>query len=1441
MAGIKERLIQVVLRGKDELSGEAAKSTEALDELRVAGEQLQDALKETEGAAKLAGQLDNTRTVAERAQKAYLKAQEDVARLRGELDAAPSTKGIESALKNAEMNAREASREVRKLSAALQSAPEDAGIAAALKEAERYASEASTEVEKLRADLDRVPPNTGLTAALKEAERNARAVGREYDRLRDAEAQLADAAQAAGIDTANLTVEQQRLESAVAGAKEAIKANGDAIDQMRGSTAKANRELREHEQRERELQQAKRAAALDAIRHAGAVERAAESQRNAAAQAREARDGQQQLNEVTATYGQRLRDTARSMAAYVAGFFAIDAAVTAVRNGITAMLQAGDKTERLGNQMEAMMGSIKGGEQATAWIKDFAKTTPLAVADVTEAFAQLKTFGVDPMGGALQALVDQNEKLGGGQDRLLGIVTAVGQAWGKQKLQTEEILQLVERGVPAWDMLSAATGESTVKLMEMASAGQLGREAITALIDEMGRSASGSAAANMSTLTGLASQLGDVWSGFLTRVADSGALDYAKGRLQALLDTIERMSADGSLDAMAKGWSDRFVSLTSSIEGAGQWVVRHATELKALAATYAAFKIAGMVSSMVEWGASVQRSSLQLRAMTVETNAATAATLRLSAAQKVNAAAQAGLAKVGGAAVSAGASLLSLAGRMSIYGAAAYMAADAGEALGNWLGKHSQAAKDAEAAIERIRQQMLAQYDQALQTAQGMQVVTDVQVKSTAELRKASDSEREGYRERLKAQEEYQKAQLKTAMYGKEAGKVTEQEYQKAAAALASTRKALADLEPAAKAAADALKGDLTTGALGLVAKFNELKRGGKDVDEVLAELGKGFDPRNAEQLRDMGQTLQYLGQYGVLSGEQIQQFLSERLEKLSGEELVRLQQVAQQVFTGMGRDAEALGLTMDASLNTALAKLGLDLEQINTGFDKGTRDIIDGFDQVIAQTAASGKSAEDSARIIVAAFQSAREKIDDPDALKQLEGAYKAWQGTSTEAAMAARSRMSELQTEAKESAKAITGMEDALTKVGAAANAMELANIGVAASRAFHEGRMSAEQYARVQEEIKAKYAELSSAARETGQAAEQGAEQATKSQQMHTEALKDSILTNEELRRISGQRMEEERRASGELMEMQRKGQVVVERDMSAMEDFFGGVMSRAREPLAAMSAAALEMYDRLRGISSTSVGIDTSGLEATRASLRGVSDELASVQMAQTELLSKSNTGFSKWSLGTQRASLEVQQAYLGQKARLQDLMESHQSGEMSLESFISAAKGAAGGLNLLDDSDLSSLKSALASAEQQMQALGDSTRNTLEGLQSELDQLQGREADVEARRFAQRRRELEAQREEARGSGNNQAVADLTRALAVLRDIEAETAQQRFAKAKQAVEPQQSAAPAAPQAQQPTTIVRLESADRRRRVDVAVMPSQKTELLDLLAESALRTS
>ncbi|WP_256493240.1 tape measure protein [Endozoicomonas sp. SCSIO W0465] len=114
--------------------------------------------------------------------------------------------------------------------------------------------------------------------------------------------------------------------------------------------------------------------------------------------------------------------------------------------------------------MNAVMGSMAEGERATEWIKEFTKATPLQLDQVTEAFAMLKNFGLDPMDGTMQAIVDVNSKLGGSQERLRRISLALGQAWGKEKLQGKEIRQLVEAGVPVWNTLATVTGKNVTEL-----------------------------------------------------------------------------------------------------------------------------------------------------------------------------------------------------------------------------------------------------------------------------------------------------------------------------------------------------------------------------------------------------------------------------------------------------------------------------------------------------------------------------------------------------------------------------------------------------------------------------------------------------------------------------------------------------------------------------------------------------------------------------------------------------------------------------------------------------------------------------------------------------------------------------------------------------------------------------------------------------------------
>ncbi|MAC99668.1 MAG: tape measure domain-containing protein [Pseudomonadales bacterium] len=462
MAGIKDRLIQFILRGKEELSPEARKAAKALADVQSQSQSLRDEFDRAKSARGLAESLKQTQRAAEQAEQALV--QNDL--------------------------------QVRELREALNQSPGAAGLAQSLKEAEREGRKLSKQVSALNANLS------------------------------DQEA----AARDAGIDTADLANEEKRLVAELAKAKAAVGDNTEEVRRLERELRRVSRATAEHRSR------------VDAARAA-------------------------------------MSSGAKQVLAFAAAYISLNAAfglvqkgLNLVRDGIYSMLQTGDQFEGMQTQLTSLMGSIEGGEKATEWIKQFTRDTPLQLQDVTEAFTLLKAFGLDPMDGTLQAITDQSEKLGGGMEKLTGISSALGQAWAKQKLQGEEILQLVERGVPVWDLLQKVTGKNTEQLQELSSKGKLGRDVIRDLIAEIGKAAEGSAAANMSRLTGIVSNLRDVAADFLDRIANSGAMDYVKQQLLGVADAIDQMDKDGRLDRLAASLSDAFIQ-------ASEWLKRFVTDV----------------------------------------------------------------------------------------------------------------------------------------------------------------------------------------------------------------------------------------------------------------------------------------------------------------------------------------------------------------------------------------------------------------------------------------------------------------------------------------------------------------------------------------------------------------------------------------------------------------------------------------------------------------------------------------------------------------------------------------------------------------------------------------------------------------------------------------------------------------------------------------------
>ncbi|WP_419835310.1 tape measure protein [Endozoicomonas atrinae] len=351
---------------------------------------------------------------------------------------------------------------------------------------------------------------------------------------------------------------QRRLESA----RKAVVSANQSYHQQRQKLAELRKSLRQTGLSNRQLVQQQERVAQEIRETSAAFQKANTWVKEASKSFR--RSG---LKNITKDAQQASSGISRLTRRF-AGLIAAGAGLYTIKRGIESILTTGDKFERLRVQLEAIMGSMAEGERALAWIKDFTRNTPFQLEDVSEAFVRLKAFGLDPMDGSMQAIVDQASKLGGGMERLNGITLAVGQAWAKQKLQGEEILQLVERGVPVWELLEKATGKNVQELQKLSSAGKLGRDTIALLIAEIDKSAEGAAAKNMSLLSGYVSNLKDSWQQFLAEIADSGALEYTKNLLGAIALKIEAMNQDGRLQALAKKISDAFIAMGEAIQSA---------------------------------------------------------------------------------------------------------------------------------------------------------------------------------------------------------------------------------------------------------------------------------------------------------------------------------------------------------------------------------------------------------------------------------------------------------------------------------------------------------------------------------------------------------------------------------------------------------------------------------------------------------------------------------------------------------------------------------------------------------------------------------------------------------------------------------------------------------------------------------------------------------
>ena len=221
-----------------------------------------------------------------------------------------------------------------------------------------------------------------------------------------------------------------------------------------------------------------------------------------------------------------------------------------------------------------MLGSAEKAQKFLDDMADFAARTPFEYPELLDAAKRMLAYGfaaadVLPL---LRSVGDATAALGMGADGINRIILALGQMRAKGKLSAEEMRQLTEAGIPAWEMLADAIGVTTAEVMDMQQKGLIPADkAVKMLTEGMTKRFGGMMAKMEDTWVGVTSSIKDIWRmtvGTLTQTLFGGlnsmlikVRDFLSQFYQAIQIAFGNKTKQ-SADAMAKSTEGQAGAMT---------------------------------------------------------------------------------------------------------------------------------------------------------------------------------------------------------------------------------------------------------------------------------------------------------------------------------------------------------------------------------------------------------------------------------------------------------------------------------------------------------------------------------------------------------------------------------------------------------------------------------------------------------------------------------------------------------------------------------------------------------------------------------------------------------------------------------------------------------------------------------------------------------------
>jgi tape measure domain len=214
----------------------------------------------------------------------------------------------------------------------------------------------------------------------------------------------------------------------------------------------------------------------------------------------------------------------------------------AVRYGLMNPLRMASEFEQAEIAFTTMLGSAEKAREFIDEMNRFAVETPFDVAGVQDAAKRMLAFGFkqEQIIPYLTAIGNAAAGLGGGTDLIDRISLAIGQMQAKAKVSAEEMLQLTEAGIPAWEILAQKMNKTTREVMDLSSKGLIpASKAIEMLIEGMNERFPNMLQKQAESLDGLKNQIVETFNLVVVKRWGDGLARALKPRFQQLNRWIE--------------------------------------------------------------------------------------------------------------------------------------------------------------------------------------------------------------------------------------------------------------------------------------------------------------------------------------------------------------------------------------------------------------------------------------------------------------------------------------------------------------------------------------------------------------------------------------------------------------------------------------------------------------------------------------------------------------------------------------------------------------------------------------------------------------------------------------------------------------------------------------------------------------------------------------